>query len=100
MDSYHPGTARPVPKLPNSLEEYHFSGILFQGQLENRGAIPLTLHGEWRKSAIIFLWTEAGTPGKQVKPEFAGRKRRLYGLNNVIDSCKNRGYLRCFMGRL
>ena len=49
---------------------------------------------------LKFLLTDDGTPGILDKPEMAGRKRRLYGLNNVIDSCKNRGYLRCFMGRL
>jgi len=49
---------------------------------------------------LNFLWTEGGTPGKQVKPEIAGRKRRVYGLNNVIDTCKNRSILRYFVGIL
>jgi hypothetical protein len=47
---------------------------------------------------LNFLWTEGGTPGKQVKPEIAGRKRRVYGLNNVIDTCKIGGYLPYFVG--
>jgi len=49
---------------------------------------------------LNFLWTEGGTPGKQVKPEIAGRKRRYYGLNNVIDTCKIGGYLPYFVGIL
>ena len=36
MDNWSTGGAGYSPKLPNSLEEYQFSGILFQGQLEHR----------------------------------------------------------------
>jgi hypothetical protein len=94
------GRARVSAELPNSFEEYHFSGISVSGELEHRAIPPTSSTDEWLISAIIFLWTEAGTPGKQVKPDVTGRKRRLYGLNYITNTCKNRGYLRCFMGSL
>ena len=51
-------------------------------------------------SHFIFLLTEGGRPGTLEMPEKAGRKRRCYGLNNVIDTCKIGGYLPYFVGIL
>jgi hypothetical protein len=59
--SWRPGTARPVPKLPNSLEEYQFSGILFGDVVWSPGRDPVNASREvgWFPP-LFFSWLRAG----------------------------------------
>ena len=100
MDNGHRARPGEWANSQTPMKNTSFLGICDLGELEHRAIPPTSSTDEWLISAIIFLWTEAGTPGKQVKPDVTGRKRRLYGLNNITNTCKNRGYLRYFMGRL
>ena len=47
---------------------------------------------------LKILLTEGESPGTLEMPGKAGRKRRYYGLNNVIDTCKIGSYLPYFVG--
>tara|TARA_R100000687_G_C6313626_1_gene101612 strand:+ start:338 stop:514 length:177 start_codon:yes stop_codon:yes gene_type:complete len=47
---------------------------------------------------LKFLLTEGESPGTLEMPGKAGRKRRVYGLNYITNTCKIGGYLPYFVG--
>jgi len=70
------GAGRKLSNSQTPQKNTSFLGFLFQGQLEYRGARAFRRHGDWRKSAINFLLTDARSPGTLEMPGIAGRKRR------------------------
>ena len=94
-----PGPQRDNLKLPNSLEEYQFSGVLFQGQLAHR-ARPGKLHG-YGMAEISHLFPV----DKRMVFRYPGsilncrlEREGANGLNNTVNTLKIGYYPSDFVG--